>query len=265
MSAVEYQTDIERIAERLRSARRVLFITGAGISADSGLPTYRGVGGLYDQGGTEDGVPIETALSESMFRVHPETTWKYIRQIEAACRDARCNRGHAVIAEMERTLESVWVLTQNVDGLHRQAGSRNVIDIHGDIHELVCTGCGLRETVGSFAELAALPLCRECGAVIRPNVVLFGERLPSGKLRTLEEQLAAGFEIVFSVGTTSAFPYVAHPVLEAVRSGVPTVEINPGETAVTRVVEFKLRMGAAEACDRIWQAYGRPARMAVEG
>ena len=103
------------------------------MSADSGLPTYRGVGGLYNRGETEEGFAIEEMLSGPMFRQKPEWTWKYLREVEQACRGATFNRGHAVLAEMERHFERVWTLTQNVDGFHHRAGSRNVIAIHGDL------------------------------------------------------------------------------------------------------------------------------------
>ncbi|MBN1612305.1 MAG: NAD-dependent protein deacylase, partial [Polyangiaceae bacterium] len=113
------ESDLDQVTGWLEVARRVLFITGAGISADSGLPTYRGVGGLYNRGVTEDGMAIEEALSGDVFSSRPEVTWRYLRQIEAACRDATCNRAHNVIALLERGPREIWVLTQNVDGFHR--------------------------------------------------------------------------------------------------------------------------------------------------
>jgi len=108
------------------------------------------VGGLYDGGKTEEGFAIEEMLSGEMFRRNPAWTWKYLRQIEAACRGAKFNRGHAVIAEMERHFPRVWTLTQNVDGFHHDAGTRNVIPIHGQLRALRCTGCPWRETVSDF-------------------------------------------------------------------------------------------------------------------
>src|ERR1700756_1361535 len=109
---------IERVVELLRQSRSLLFITGAGISADSGLPTYRGIGGLYNANTTEDGQPIEELLSGPTFRRRPDLTWKYLKQIEQASRGAKFNRGHEVIAQMEARFERVWTLTQNVDGFH---------------------------------------------------------------------------------------------------------------------------------------------------
>lgn len=246
---------IDRVLDFLASARSLLFITGAGISADSGLPTYRGIGGLYDVQLTEEGFPIEEVLSGRMMQVRPELTWKYLAEIGRAAFGARFNRGHEVIAEMEAHFDRVWTLTQNVDGFHRQAGSKNVIDVHGDMHELYCTACGFRRTVSEFGDLPMPPRCPECEAIFRPDVVLFGEMLPAAKVERLYRELAAGFDVVFSVGTTSVFPYIAEPVLRASHVGVPTVEINPGESDVSNVVDVRLAMGAADALDAIWRRY----------
>lgn len=243
---------IETVAAFLREASSVLFITGAGISADSGLPTYRGIGGLYEDAETPEGIPIEEALSGEMMRRRPALTWKYIHQIEASARGASFNRAHSILAEAERRFERVWVLTQNVDGLHRKAGSKNVIDIHGDVHDVLCTACEHRSTVEDYSHLAPLPLCPDCGAPLRPDVVLFGELLPRKKVETLERELLRGFDVVFSIGTTSVFPYIARPVVEARMKRKATVEINPGETLISGEVDVKLEMGAAEACEAFW-------------
>jgi len=254
ISQIDLQA-VDRVVGFLSSSRSLLFITGAGISADSGLPTYRGIGGLYDVNSTQEGLPIEELLSGRMLRTRPELTWKYLAQIGRATLGANFNRGHEVIAEMEARFGRVWTLTQNVDGFHRQAGSRNVIDIHGDLHDLYCTACRFRQSVDEFRELALPPLCPQCRAVLRPDVVLFGEVLPAEKVEQLYRELAAGFDAVFTVGTTSVFPYIAEPVREAVRQGVPTVEINPGVSEVSHLVDVKLALGAATALDAIWERY----------
>jgi NAD-dependent deacetylase len=250
---------IDRVVDHLRSACRILFVTGAGLSADSGMPTYRGRGGLYHGGRTTpSGVPIEQALSGSMFATRPEVTWHSILELERPTRGALPNRGHCVIAEMEDHFEAVWTLTQNVDGLHRRAGSRQVLDVHGDLHDLICTRCDYRATVPDYAGLDAIPpLCPPCGGILRPAVVLFGEELPEGKMARLWREFEAGFDLVFSIGTSSLFPYIAAPVLLARQSGIPTVEINPESSAVTSKVEIKIGGGAAEVLDRIWQLHQR--------
>lgn len=245
---------VARVADELRRARRLLFITGAGISADSGLPTYRGIGGLYNDRATEDSFSIETALSGSMLEANPAITWKYLHQIEHSCRGARFNDAHAIIAELQDHFE-VCVLTQNIDGFHRDAGSRNLIEIHGDIHDLRCTRCDHAATVPDYSGLEMPPVCPHCRAPVRPRVVLFGEMLPTHAIQHLYAELDRGFDLVFSIGTTSVFPYIAGPVVQASQMGIPTVEINPTDTSVTRFVEYKLATGAATAMRAIRQAY----------
>lgn len=235
---------VARIVAELRRARRLLFITGAGISAESGLPTYRGIGGLYNNQTTEDQFPIETALSGAMLEANPAITWKYLHQIEKSCRGARFNDAHAIIAEWQERFE-VCVLTQNIDGFHRDAGSRNLIEIHGDIHDLLCTRCDYTVTVPDYSELEMPPSCPRCQSPVRPRVVLFGEVLPSGAIQHLYRELDQGFDLVFSIGTTSVFPYIAGPVVQASQIGIPTVEINPTDTNVTHFVGYKLPSGAA--------------------
>jgi NAD-dependent deacetylase len=242
---------IQGIAALLNRARRVLFITGAGISADSGLPTYRGLGGLYENDLTAEGIPIEEALSGEMLRQRPEIPWKYMAQIEENCRHAGPNAAHRLMAEWERELPYVMVLTQNIDGLHRAAGSRNVVEIHGDLHHLRCMHCGLRETAPNLAGRPLPPICPQCKQIMRPEVVLFGEMLPEAALERLLTALETGFDLVFSIGTTSVFPYIARPVLQAAQAGVPTVEINPGRTCLSARVAYQLPMGAAAALTAI--------------
>lgn len=243
-------------------AKRILFITGAGLSADSGLPTYRGVGGLYEDADTDDGVPIEVALSGGMFGRDPALTWKHIRRIEAACRGAGPNDAHRVMTAFEQLDAEVWVLTQNVDGLHDAAGSTRVIAIHGDVHHLDCTRCRWTEDVEDYAHLGeGVPSCPRCDAVIRPRVVLFDELLPPEALEQLQFQLAHGFDLVLSVGTSSLFPYIAQPVALAAHHGGKTVEINPGETPVSGLVDLRIPDRAAAAMRRIADALsaaGRP-------
>jgi NAD-dependent deacetylase len=246
---------INAIAATLKQCNSILFITGAGISADSGLPTYRGIGGLYNDKTTEEGIPIEVAISGEMMRKNPTLVWKHIYQIEAACRRAKFNRGHEVIAEIENSFERVWTLTQNIDGFHRDAGSKNIIDIHGDIHQLVCISCGRRSRVKDFSNLKIPPFCPDCSNLVRPEVVLFGEMLPEDKYRLLADELRKGFDIIFSVGTTSVFPYIAQPVIEARHRQIPTVEINPSQTQVSGIVDIKIAAGAAETLDAIWKKY----------
>jgi NAD-dependent deacetylase len=234
----------------------LLFITGAGLSADSGLPTYRGRDGLYQaENTTPHGVSVEEALSGPMMEARPELTWTYLLELEKTTRGVAPNRGHEVIAEMDGYFDEVWTLTQNVDGLHHRAGSRNVLDLHGDLRKLRCTQCEHGTTVADYSNLTLPPRCPRCLGILRPAVVLFGEALPHCKLTRFWSEFRAGFDVVFSVGTSSLFDYIASPVRQARSSRITTVEINPEPTPITPIVEYKISGGAALALDRIWDRF----------
>lgn len=237
----------DAVAAILARSKRALFITGAGLSADSGLPTYRGVGGLYEGNAVEDGLAIEDVLSGTMLRERPELTWKYLLQIERACRGAAPNRGHQILAEWERRIPRVVIFTQNVDGFHRAAGSTHVIEIHGNLHDLRCTRCDWRDRTDDYAALALPPRCPACKAIVRPDVVLFGEPLPHAPFNQFEDELARGFDAVFAIGTSALFPYIARPVLVARSEGIPTIEINPGKTDLSDVVDVQITATALTA------------------
>jgi NAD-dependent deacetylase len=244
---------LDAAAALFQAAQRILFITGAGISADSGLPTYRGIGGLYHERLTAEGLSIEEALSGEMMRRRPDICWRYIAEIESNCRGAQPNAAHRLIAALEQEKPAVWVLTQNVDGLHRAAGSSKLIEIHGTVHHLRCTECPHQRDVPDFAGLALPPACPVCGGLLRPDVVLFGEMLPQQGLDRLEAVLLGGIDLVVSIGTTSVFPYIAGPVWWAQQQGIPSIEINPGTTEVSNLVTHRLPLGAAEALTAIWR------------
>ena len=246
---------IDAVVRVLDGCHSILFITGAGISVDSGLSTYRGIGGLYEVEVTEEGLPIQEILSGPMLRSNPELTWKYLAQIAQASRGGTFNRAHEVIAEMEAHFPRVCTLTQNVDGFHRSAGSRNVIEIHGNVRSLTCTKCDVREVLDLNAMREIPPRCPDCRAIMRPDVVLFDEELPEEALRRLRRELENGFELVFSIGTSSVFPYIQEPVVAARRRGVPTVEINPSETVISDYADYRLGMGAAAAMEEIWSRF----------
>ena len=252
MSVVTGQeAELDAVAALLKRAQRVLFVTGAGISADSGLPTYRGVGGLYHERLTAEGLTIEEALSGEMMVLRPDIAWRYIGEIEANCRGAKPNAAHLIIADLEREKPGVWVLTQNVDGLHRMAGSDKVIEIHGTVHRLCCTECPHQRSVIDFEGLDLPPACPVCGGLLRPDVVLFDEMLPQKEIDCLTHVMEKGVDLVISIGTTSVFPYIAGPVRWARENGVTSVEINPGTTEVSDLVTYRLRMGGAEAMTQI--------------
>jgi NAD-dependent deacetylase len=246
-------SDIQRVAAALKAAQRILVITGAGLSADSGLPTYRGLGGLYN-GMTEEGLPIEAALSGPMLQRNPALCWKYLAQLGHACLGARPNAGHEAIAELQRLKPGCWVLTQNIDGYHRQAGSppERLIEIHGELSPLYCQSCGA-ESPDLARHLAGEmpPKCPECGGILRPPVVLFEEMLPEQAIDSLYAELRKGFDAVISVGTTASFPYIIEPVVRTRQAGGFTVEINPARTDLSPVVDVHLQGKALDVLQEL--------------
>lgn len=249
--------EIENVRGVLADCECPLIITGAGVSAGAGLPTYRGIGGLYEGRNTEDGMPIEEALSGSMLRERPDITWKYLWEIAEACRGVGPGPGHRVIAEIARAKPSGWVLTQNVDGLHAASGVENLIEIHGRAAALLCGACDGEFDGGEllFSETyrpPEPPECPDCGEILRPDVVLFGEMLPEQELRKYEAVMTAGIDLVLSIGTSSLFPYITMPVELASQAGVPTVEINTGRTEISSTVTYRLDMECDAALAEIW-------------
>jgi NAD-dependent deacetylase len=230
------------LVDRLRKVRSVGVITGAGVSAESGIPTYRGQGGIYDD--PEEGDRTVEALSGPTLLADPDRTWRAVAKLARASAGAQPNAGHHAIAAIERKVERFVLLTQNVDGLHYQAGSRNVIDIHGDVFATRCTGCDTRGRLEreSLPGLDAAPRCGQCGGVLRPDAVLFEEMLPQRKLERIHLEFRVNTpDLVIAAGTTAVFPYISAPVHLAQQAGKLTVEVNPEPTVLSSVVDHALR------------------------
>lgn len=214
---------MDRLVNSFHSAKHVLFVTGAGISVASGLPTYRGIGGLYEN----NFIPPSIRMSEAVFNWFPRLTWSHLHKVFKASKDVKPNAAHTQIAKIAKFIPRVTVLTQNVDGLHQEAGSRNVIEIHGNARSLVCTHCGWKDEHPDFANLPSLPRCAQCKSVVRPPVVLFGGNLPEDELDRLEENYSIEPDIVVGIGTTALFPYILEPFERANTLGKTTVVIDP--------------------------------------
>jgi NAD-dependent deacetylase len=237
----------EALAERLRGVRSVGAITGAGISAESGIQTYRGKGGLYDD--PEKGEQTVEAVTGSTLMSDPDRTWRTIARMFRQAGAARPNRAHQALAAIEKKVERFVLLTQNVDGLHRLAGSENIIDIHGDIFDTKCMACGREERLqrGDMEHVERAPRCERCNGIIRPDVVLFEEMLPVEKVARIQMEFGQNPpELVLAIGTTALFPYITQPVIIARQTGRLTVEINPEPTMLSDHVDFCLRGPAGE-------------------
>jgi len=224
----------------LTTSSKIAVLTGAGVSAESGIPTFRSNGGYWRQYRFED-----LATPEGFAR-DPKFVWTWYEERRRAIAAARPNAGHEALAEMERRVPAFTLITQNVDGLHDLAGSKNVIKLHGDIWTVRCLKCG-KERV-ERAELNDLPPWCACGGMLRPGVVWFGEELPDGAM----ERAAAAVRTsdVLIVAGTSAQVY---PAAGLIRLAATTIEINPEETAFSGDVTLSIRGTSAEVLPALLQ------------
>lgn len=245
---------LDAVAILLTQAKSALFITGPGLSVDSGLVQYRGLPGLVRKK-PEDGKLIELAMSVDTLTNKPGVTWKYLLEMDQHVRNAQPNRGHDFIALLEKKLPRLTVMTINIDRLHQRAGSKNVIEMHGALHDLLCTRCEISQRTTGFHTMDIPPVCKSCGSVLRPDMPLFGEALPADPFTRLQAELDAGFDLVFSVGVGTMFPYIARPILVAKSEGVPTIEIGSAQTDVSDVVDFRFRGTPMRVLDLIRDAY----------
>ena len=247
---------IARVVDRMRPARRILFITGAGLSADSGLPTYRGRDGLYRaENATAHGVSIEEALSGPMLAARPEITWNYLLELEKATRGVVPNRGHRVIAEMDRYFDEVWTITQNVDGLHHRAGSRNVIDIHGDLRNLGCTRCDYGTTVPDYADLPLPPRCPACQGRPPPRGRPLRRATADLQARPVLARIRA--RVRHRLQRRHEQPVRLHRGPGPAGTDVPGADgrDQPRAHRDHAVRRVQARRGAADVLDRIWDRY----------
>jgi NAD-dependent deacetylase len=226
------------LIQALRYAGRITVLTGSGISAESGVPTFRearsGLWARYD--------PQQLATAEA-FERDPHLVSEWYEWRRRLVSEAEPNPGHRALAELEGRVPVFTLITQNVDGLHRRAGSENVIELHGNILRSRCAWEG--ETVEPEEGGAVPPVCPNCGAPLRPDVVWFGEMLPAGAFEAASEA-ARECEVFLSVGTSSlVYPAAALPY-EALESGATLVEVNPSETPLTGNADHVLRGPAGE-------------------
>jgi NAD-dependent deacetylase len=224
---------LDLLKQRVASARSVTVITGAGISADSGIPTFRGTDGLWKNFRAED-----LATPEAFAR-DPRLVWGWYdwrRGLIAACRP---NPAHDAVAELERRSSNFWLITQNVDGLHRQAGSRDLSEIHGNIWMVRCTGCGLIEE-NREVPLTLLPACRDCGALLRPHIVWFGESLNPLDLERCESALGT-CDLCLVIGTSGVVYPAAGFASLAKQRGAYVGEINLDPTPNSELVDVTIR------------------------
>lgn len=243
---------MDEAAKLLARSRFAIAFTGAGISAESGVPTFRGFNGLWKRHR-----PEELATPEA-FRKDPHLVWSFYRWRMGLIRKAKPNGAHYALAELEEMGILKAVITQNVDDLHREAGTKNLIELHGNIFRVRCTSCTYRENLkesgrlGEFLKEKDLPKCPLCGSLLRPDVVWFGEPLPR---KALEKafQLAERADLVLVIGTSGVIYPAAYIPQIVKETGGKVIEVNTEESGVTPIADVFLRGKAGEVMGELME------------
>ncbi|MBM4127385.1 MAG: NAD-dependent deacylase [Nitrospira sp.] len=226
-------SDLGLVREKLATARSVVVLTGAGISADSGVPTFRGADGLWRNFRAED-----LATPEAFAR-DPRLVWEWYNWRRELIATKQPNAAHEAVAELERQYSHFWLITQNVDGLHRTAGSHKLSEIHGNIWRVRCTDC--RQVVDNHdVPIHILPMCDHCHGLLRPHIVWFGESLTEDDLRQCDAALRS-CDLCLIIGTSGVVYPAAGFASIAKEAGAFVAEINLDVTPHTGLVDVSLQ------------------------
>jgi len=237
----------ERLAVALRGARRAVALTGAGISAESGIPTFRDSGGLWSG---ED--PRDVATPDA-FERDPGRVWRFYAQRRTQMESADPNPGHLGLAEIGRRVERMDVVTQNIDDLHARAGSTHLIRLHGDIGGALCSLCAHSPVDGAWRDCPEPPPCERCGGLLRPDIVWFGESLPTPALEAALEAVR-DCDVCLTIGTSGEVEPAASLVFVALEAGALVAEINPNPTAHSPWVHDRIQAPAGVALPALVRA-----------
>lgn len=244
---LEGEEALDALAERLARARRVTALTGAGVSAASGIPTFRGEGGLWR------GRDPKTFASREGFRANPKLVWELTRERRELMARAEPNRAHEVLAAWSRRLPRFTLITQNIDGLHERAGTIGALRLHGSIWDVACAlQCeqAPRRWRDRKAHTRRLPpKCIYCGGLLRPGQVSFGQRLPLDA--ALRAGMAVDCDVFLVIGTSAEVHPAAGMIGQAAQAGAFTCEINLVDTPASAIIDLALRRPAEEVLDAL--------------
>ena len=241
----------EEVCKRVREARRVVAFSGAGVSRESGLDTFRGAGGLWER------MRPEEMATPQAFRADPAKVWQWYAWRWERASTVRPNPAHAALARLEEVFPSFTLVTQNVDGLHQQAGSRSLLELHGTMRRAHCNRCGRSREMGeAVAESPGEPPVCSCGGKFRPSVVWFGESLPEDVF-SRASQAASSCHVFLSVGTSSTVYPAAGLIELAHQAGACLIEVNPEPTPFSSLMDLRLAAPAGEAVPRLVAAMER--------
>ncbi|MCB1177465.1 MAG: NAD-dependent deacylase [Leptospiraceae bacterium] len=236
----------QEIINILKKSKKVAILTGAGVSAESGIPTFRGEGGYWKNYRAED------LATPEAFSKDPKLVWEWYEMRRGVCSEAKPNRAHEVIALMENFFPEFFLITQNVDGLHRRAGNKKIVQIHGDIFTSRCTKCR------DISELLDHPLeenppkCKKCNSILRPHIVWFGETYFPGVLEESYDFLN-NVDFIIIIGTSGQVSVPVQLAMYAINKGAISLEINPSHSTITESVDYYIGGAAGEVMDELWK------------
>ncbi len=237
----------KKLLERLEDAKSIVFFTGAGISAESGIDTFRGKGGLWTK------LKPEELANFDAFMRNPDMVWEWYQYRRKIIDETKPNAAHLTIAEMEKYFDNVVVVTQNVDNLHGRAGSKTIYELHGNIERNYCIKCETVYSSKDFSYEGNVPHCK-CGGLIRPDIVWFGEMLPQDVFSSAEKA-ANECDIIFVVGTSAVVYPAAYIPIDAKRSGAYLVEINLEKTELSHIADESYFGKAGEVLPLLLKSY----------
>ena len=230
---------LDQAASLIRKARSVVALTGAGISVESGIPAFRGTQGLWEKYD-----PMEFAHIDAL-RAHPEKVWRMLLELQTIVESARPNAAHLCLSQMEKLGQLRAIITQNIDHLHQDAGSRYVIEFHGSGHQMACLSCGER-LPRHQVDLSRIPPHCLCGGILKPDVVFFGEPIPWRALIQAQEE-SKHCDVMMVVGTSAVVAPACDMPYLAKERGARIIEINTEETPLTHSVTDLFLVGSAGA------------------
>lgn len=235
---------VQQLQQKINAAHRIVFFGGAGVSTESGIPDFRSQDGLYHQ---QYDVPPETILSRTYFDRHPAEFYRFYRN-KMICLTAKPNAAHKKLAELEQAGRLLAVVTQNIDGLHQMAGSRNVLELHGSVHRNICRSCGAVYDAEWVMMTNGIPHCDKCGGMVKPDVVLYEEPLSEDVLTRSISAIASADLLI--VGGTSLVVYPAAGLLRYFQ-GDSLVLINRDATQMDKMADLCIRDAIGAVMEQI--------------
>lgn len=236
-------TQIEKLQQLIDESEKIVFFGGAGVSTESGIPDFRSTDGLYHQ---QYAYPPETILSHTFFMRNTEEFYRFYRA-KMLCQGAEPNAAHLKLAELEESGKLSAVITQNIDGLHQKAGSKNVLELHGSVHRNYCMKCGRFYDMETILHSEGIPRC-ECGGIIKPDVVLYEESLDEGVMSEAIRQIASAQMLI--IGGTSLVVYPAAGMIRYF-GGIHLVLLNKGATPADEKASLCIRESIGDVMKQI--------------